>query len=206
MAADHGGAVAEDQVERATDIVAVLGGNLRRLRIKRGHSLERLAGISGVSRAMLGQIETGKSAPTISILWKIASALQVPFASLISDREGEALSVIRANDSRVLISSSGAFTSRALFPFAGPRQSELYELKLAPRHVETSEAHAPGTRENLVVVSGVVEIVAGTDAPVALGEGDAIVFWADQPHSYRNLGSTEAVLHLVMSYAEVVGG
>jgi hypothetical protein len=38
-----------------TDLAPVVGSNLRRLRTRRGLSLERLAQISGVSRAMLGQ-------------------------------------------------------------------------------------------------------------------------------------------------------
>src|SRR5262252_9286275 len=37
----------------STDLAPVVGGNLRRLRTRRGLSLERLAQISGVSRAML---------------------------------------------------------------------------------------------------------------------------------------------------------
>ena len=49
----------------STDLAPVVGGNLRRLRTRRGLSLERLAQSSGVSRAMLGQIELGQSAPTI---------------------------------------------------------------------------------------------------------------------------------------------
>ena len=68
----------------ATDLAPVVGANLRRLRTRRGLSLERLAQISGVSRAMLGQIELGQSAPTINVLWKIARALEVTFSALIS--------------------------------------------------------------------------------------------------------------------------
>src|ERR1041384_7569481 len=41
----------------STDLAPVVGTNLRRLRTRRGLSLERLAQISGVSRAMLGQID-----------------------------------------------------------------------------------------------------------------------------------------------------
>lgn len=40
------------------DVPAIVGSNLRRLRKAQGFSLERLAELSGVSRAMLGQIET----------------------------------------------------------------------------------------------------------------------------------------------------
>src|SRR5437763_15311208 len=65
------------------DLAPVVGANLRRLRMRRGLSLEKLAQKSGVSRAMLGQIELGQSAPTINVLWKIARALDVTFATLI---------------------------------------------------------------------------------------------------------------------------
>ncbi|MEP7126331.1 MAG: helix-turn-helix transcriptional regulator, partial [Byssovorax sp.] len=55
--------------EASSDLTPVVGANLRRLRAKRGLSLERLARASGVSRAMLGQIELGQSTPTINVLW-----------------------------------------------------------------------------------------------------------------------------------------
>ena len=38
-----------------------------------------------------------------------------------------------------------------------------------------------------------------------LNEGDAILFEADVPHSYKNLGMDEAVLFLVMTYVEPIG-
>ena len=64
------------------DVPAIVGANLRRLRKAQGHSLERLAELSGVSRAMLGQIETGKSVPTVSLLWKVADALKSSYEEL----------------------------------------------------------------------------------------------------------------------------
>src|SRR5438552_16590882 len=83
--ADEGWAYGEN--ERTADLAPVVGANLRRLRMRRGLSLEKLAQKSGVSRAMLGQIELGQSAPTINVLWKIARALDVTFATLIQARE-----------------------------------------------------------------------------------------------------------------------
>jgi transcriptional regulator with XRE-family HTH domain len=62
-----------------------VGENLRRLRTERGLSLERLARQTGVSRSMLGQIELGQSAPTIKLLWRIASGLGVDFSELLTD-------------------------------------------------------------------------------------------------------------------------
>jgi transcriptional regulator with XRE-family HTH domain len=187
------------------ELAVAVGRNLRRLRTRRGHSLERLAKLSGVSRAMLGQIETGKSVPTISLLWKVATALDVPFATLIASGEAPGTIVLRRDRAKVLGSSDGRFTSRALFPFDGERKVEFYELKLAPHHTEESEAHAAGTIENLVAAGGRVEVVVGRESPQILTEGDAIIFEADVAHSYRNLGATEATLYLVMTYVETVG-
>ncbi|CAH2601170.1 Helix-turn-helix domain-containing protein [Rhodovastum atsumiense] len=191
--------------EAAGDLPAILGHNLRRLRTRQGHSLERLAKLSGVSRAMLGQIENGKSVPTISTLWKISGALGVPFARLLAAEPAQHMTVMRRDEAKVLSSSEGHFTSRALFPFDETRQVEFYELRLAPHHREVAAAHAPGTRENLIVISGVIEITVGTDRPCVLAAGDAILFDADLPHIYHNLSDTEAVIYLVMTYTTPIG-
>jgi transcriptional regulator with XRE-family HTH domain len=190
--------------DEATDLAPVVGGNLRRLRTRRGLSLERLSQLSGVSRAMLGQIELGQSAPTINVLWKIARALEVTFSALISSRSGGGAMVMRAAEAKLLTSKDRSFTSRALFPFDGPRRVEFYELRLTPGGHEDADPHPPGTTENLVVTQGSVEIDAGGETH-RLDTGDAIVFEADAAHAYRNAGKGEAVMYLVMTYAEEIG-
>lgn len=188
----------------ASDLTPVVGANLRRLRASRGLSLERLARASGVSRAMLGQIELGQSTPTINVLWKIARALAVPFSALITNRSAGRTTVMAAARAKVLTSHDGAFSSRALFPFDAPRTVEFYELRLAPHAVEQADAHPPGTTENLVVTRGELEMTVGAERH-ALGTGDAILFEADVPHLYRNVGAAELVMYLVMTYAEKTG-
>jgi transcriptional regulator with XRE-family HTH domain len=189
---------------RGSDLTPVVGANLRRLRNERGLSLEKLSRVSGVSRAMLGQVELGQSAPTINVLWKIASALGVPFSALISSRTSGGIQVLRAEAAKRLTSHDGSFSSRALFPFDEPRRVEFYELTLSPGGVEKAEPHNPGTIENLAVAEGAVEIeVAGRKE--VLQAGDAIVFEADLPHVYRSRSDRETVMYLVMTYADTVG-
>ncbi len=190
--------------DAAPDLAPTVGANLRRLRQKRELSLEKLAKASGVSRAMLGQVELGQSAPTINVLWKIARALDVPFSSLISTNPTTGTKVMRAAQAKKLMSHDGQFGSRALFPFDAARKVEFYELRLAARAVENADAHAPGTTENLVVSAGEVLIETGGERHV-LKAGDAIYFEAGTPHAYRNLSDREAVLYLVMTYTEPVG-
>lgn len=190
--------------EGATDLAPIVGRNLRRLRTQRGLSLERLAKASGVSRAMLGQIELGQSAPTINVIWKIARALGIPFSALISTTAQSGTRVMRSAQAKRLTSHDGSFVSRALFPFDEPRRVEFYELRLAAHTEEKADPHPPGTLENLVVTAGQVEIDRG-DERHTLGAGDAILFEADVAHVYRNAGNTDAVMYLVMTYAETVG-
>jgi transcriptional regulator with XRE-family HTH domain len=184
-----------------SDLTPVVGANLRRLRVKRGLSLERLARVSGVSRAMLGQIELGKSTPTINVLWKVAQALDVSFSTLLGQRERPKTAVLleRARG-KILSSQDGSFTSRALFPFDVSRKVEFYELRLAPYGLERAEPHTMGTTENLVVSSGSLQLRVGAER-FRLGPGDAVFFEADVPHEYQNSGHEEAVLYLVMTYA-----
>jgi transcriptional regulator with XRE-family HTH domain len=182
------------------DLTPIVGANLRRLRVKRGLSLERLARASGVSRAMLGQVELGQSTPTINIVWKIARALSVPFSALISHCTRPRTAVLEAQRAKVLSSADGSFTSRALFPFDEPRNVEFYELRLAPHGLERAEPHAAGTTENLIVSCGTLHLRVEAER-FLLHAGDAVYFEADVAHEYANPGDTESLMYLVMSYA-----
>jgi transcriptional regulator with XRE-family HTH domain len=186
----------------AQDFKRRVGENLGRLRKRRGLSLERLAALSGVSRAMLSQVEAGESAPTIALLWKVARGLDVRFADLLGDETAGDVVLLPADSSKVLRSGDGAFESRALFPFDKHRRAEFYELRLRSGHIERAVAHPEGTYENLVVHAGRLRLTVGDNNPAELRAGDAVLFRADVPHIYENPGTRDAVMYLVMTYAE----
>jgi transcriptional regulator with XRE-family HTH domain len=179
-----------------------VGQNIERLRKQRGLSLERLASLSGVSRAMIGQVEAGESAPTISFLWKVSRGLDVRFADLLGDETVGDVVLLRSDISKVLRSADGGFESRALFPFDRRRRAEFYELRLRGGHLEQAEPHAEGTYENLVVHAGRLRLTVGDSEPIDVRAGDAVYFRADVPHSYENPGTRDAIIYLVMTYAE----
>ena len=175
--------------------------NLQRLRGKHHLSLDALARQFGVSRAMLAQIESGRSVPSIKVLCKIAKGLKVSVAAFLEHRAFEGVAMLSASKSKRLVSANGAFVSRALFPFDVARQSEFYELRLSPLGEDISEGHGPGVQENLVVSQGVLEISVN-DERYLLSTGDSILFYADQPHRYRNPADSEAVAYLVVTHPE----
>ena len=140
--------------------------------------------------------------PSLTVLWKLAVALGVPFATLVATAPRAGTIVLRRAKAKQLVSSEGRFGSRALFPPSERGSVEFYELWLAAHSREEAEAHQPGTRENLVVNTGRLDLEVGGKRH-RLDAGDAIVFAADVPHTYINPGSDECWMHLVMTYVVV---
>jgi len=136
-----------------------VGTNLRRLRTRRGLSLERLARQSGVSRAMLSQVEldTAPRPSTCCGRSRALSGLRSLRWFSLTPEAGPLL--LRESAAKRLTSRDGTFISRALFPFDKPRRVEFYELRLKPHTLEEAEPHPPGTAENIVVNSGAVTIM-----------------------------------------------
>lgn len=182
----------------ARDVPVIVGSNLRRLRKAHGLSLERLAEISGVSRAMLGQIETAKSVPTVSLLWRVADALGVQVATLVSTDNEPAVTVLSRTEASILVGSEGRYSSRSLSPGSRQRQTGFFELRFAAGHRERFPASAIGTRHNLVVAHGRLSVAINGDEPVALEEGDAIAFEASSAYALENPSSSVATAYLVV--------
>jgi transcriptional regulator with XRE-family HTH domain len=60
----------------------LVGLNIRRLRVEREVSQERLAFDSGVDRSYLGGVERGEENPTVDVLDRLAATLAVPIDEL----------------------------------------------------------------------------------------------------------------------------
>lgn len=186
------------------EIDAVVAANFKALREKSGWSLDTLAGVSGVARHTLGQIELGRATPSLGTLWKIAGAFEVPFAALLARPRSSETRIFRAANAKRIADADGRFSSRALFTPEEKGVFELYELWLAGHGREDAEPHAAGTRENLVVTSGRLVLEIGKER-FELARGDAIEFTADVPHAYVNPAGEECWVCLVMTYPGIAG-
>jgi len=66
----------------------MLAQNVRKLRLKRGLSQEKLARLAGISNATLVKIEAGTARePTITTVIKIAGALEVSIDDLVERKK-----------------------------------------------------------------------------------------------------------------------
>lgn len=183
----------------AAELARRVADSLKAFRRKRALSLDELSVKSGVSRAALSQIEGGRTNPTLTVLWKIAVGLEIPFHELLGNPLEESVLVLRAGSSPPLRSADGRTESRLLSPGGAPTSTEVYELRLMPKALHRSDPHARGTCETVVVLTGALRLGAG-QATYDLAAGDSVFFKADIPHFYENRGSRETRLVDVIHY------
>jgi transcriptional regulator with XRE-family HTH domain len=189
--------------ERSGELAAMVGRKLHGLRLQRELTLEQLARLSGVSRAMLWQIEQARSAPTITVLARVAEALGMPVGAFLDAAVPAVAVVLRRGDASVLQAGNGAVRTRALFPPNGSRSVEFHEVRLEAGAIERRESRHDGTLENLIVTEGSLEVAVGGQTHV-LDAGDALFLRAEAVHSYRNATALPVVIYRVTVFPSAV--
>jgi transcriptional regulator with XRE-family HTH domain len=179
----------------------LIGANIKRLRRENGLTLDVLAERSGVSKAMLSQIEAEKVNPTVATVWKISQGLNVEINGLLEGSEGPVrkFHLTRKDNITELDTDEDGLHIRVLTPIQLVEDLEMYLLTFSPRGALRSGAHFPHTEEFLTVISGGIHVRAG-DRDATLEEGDFIRYQCDVDHDIENIGPGEAVVHMVVRF------
>lgn len=175
-------------------ISAQIGERLRYHRLQRQLSLDGLATITGVSKPMLGQIERGTSNPTVSVLWKIAAGLQIPFASFLINNPS--IKIKRVAEQPDFKEDNGTFETYNTFASPGI-PFETYRIRLLPGCSHYSEPGVMGVLKLLTVHSGTLTIKIGSEEVNELNTGDSISYSNDVFQIYQN--TTDDVCEINMS-------
>lgn len=170
-----------------------LARNLKLLRDAQGLTQARLAERAGIPRATLAHLETGAGNPTLQVVVRIASALNVTIEELVGPPRDTGR-LYRADE--VSRRRSGGVEVGKLLPdpLAG---IDVERLELAVGGAMRGTPHAPGTREYLYCERGRVELSA-SGTRFELDPGCVVVFRGDQKHGYRNLADEVAVAFSVI--------
>lgn len=191
LAESQGRSLGDDPVR---DAVAF---NLRSARLAKGLSLRELAERTGSSKALISQIENSQANPTIDVLVRISSALNLTITDLIRTpllvpeviRRGEGPESVGPN---VII--------RTLFSTSDRRRFELAEGRLPARSTSSRNAHHRGSVEYAFVTEGTVKIES-QDWSETLHRGDCIRFSSEFHHSYVT-GSKPASVLTIITFAD----
>jgi transcriptional regulator with XRE-family HTH domain len=160
----------------------LIGQRLRSFRQQRQLTLDELSELTGVSKPMLGQIERGNSNPTVAILWKIASGLQIPFASFLG--RNPSVKIVREKEQPKFHEDNDLFETYNTFSSPGI-PFEIYRNQLLPGCKHMQEPHGPGVLKSVTVHSGALTIEIDGDL-TTLRKGDAISFSSDVQHVFQN--------------------
>lgn len=162
----------------------IIALNLRKLRTERNLTLGQLSKLSGISKAILSDMEKGGSNPTINTIWKIANGLNVPYTRLMEEVEHEA-AVIRAKDAVMQTGETEHYRVFCYYRSTPVRNFELFHVELDGESSNASIGHSEKAQEYIYVISG--ELILRTEQEDHnLQAGDSMVFDSSMSHTYLN--------------------
>ncbi|HTL50986.1 MAG TPA: XRE family transcriptional regulator [Planctomycetota bacterium] len=177
--------------------VPKLGKNVQHFRKLNDLSLADLERLSGVSKAMLSQIEQDKTNPTIGILWKIAHALNVGFNELLGNSTPTPrFDVVRKLDSIVIYNDDKSCKIRVIVPLE-MGELEVYQLYFEPHGELKSAPHFPRTEEILTSLKGALQVNSAASETI-LQVGDSVHYMADVEHAIKNTTGKPAEAYLIV--------
>jgi transcriptional regulator with XRE-family HTH domain len=180
-----------------TDPTSNISSVLKRVRFERGLTLEETSRLTGVSKAMLGQIERGESNPTVSILWKISTGLRISFSELLGSEvhNYEAISIDKLEP---VYEADGKMILYGVFPFNPITGFEYFYIRMLPG-AENTTTHVNSTEEYIVVTKGTLVLKVGGQT-FQLSAPSALNFKADVEHTYSNPYEDEVIFQSIVKY------
>ena len=107
--------------------VAQIGRRVKVRREAAGLTLDQLSRMSGVSKAMLSQVERSKANPTVVVLLKIAAGLGCSLDDIVGAAGGAPhIHVVRADDDHAVYVRGHECTIRTLSPLSAERSAPVH--------------------------------------------------------------------------------
>lgn len=171
-----------------------IGKRLRESRVAHGKVIDDIAAATGLSRAYISQVETGKASPSLQTLEKMSAALDISVSSLFIE-DGGHCAVIRSTDRRHVHFGEPVTGYRKMMQYLSSpdRLLELVIVEIPPNSTAIDKAHSHEGEEACHVLEGEVEVVYG-DETHSLAAGDSIHWDSRIPHWLKNVSDMPAKL------------
>jgi transcriptional regulator with XRE-family HTH domain len=175
---------------------------VRARRRQLGLTLQTLAKRSGVSVAMLSEVERGRKSPTIRIACQIAEGLECTISDLLEVPPPPAILVQRRTERPRLVERKSRIERHVMAAPLRTHGIEVVWYVVPPRSRSGSlPPHRPGVLAHCTIVSGSLESRAGAER-ILLRKGDSMTYNADLPHAFRNPGQSVCEFFLVIDASQ----
>jgi len=200
----------------ATALVDGIGRRVAAHRERRGLRVAEFAREVGVSPSLISQIERGQARPSVSTLFAMAQALDVPVDAFFREQpggaghtrsdahplqdttvpDGERPYVVRRGD-RAAIDIEGGVRWERLTPRTLPHL-DFMELVYGPHAQSNPSLYTHPGSEMVLVTAGLLEISVGFER-YRLEAGDSMHFPSSMPHQYVNpTGETTRAVTVIL--------
>jgi transcriptional regulator with XRE-family HTH domain len=164
------------------------GHRLRERRKGLGLTLTAVAARSGVSAAMLSEVERGRKSPTLRVASQIAEGLACALSDLLVGSEGEGIVIQPRRERRRLIDSATGIQRHVLAPRLLRHGVEVVWY-VVPEGQASEEF--PGHRRGVIAHATIVRGVLESTTPRGrhrLRAGDSVTYPSGVAHRFRNAG------------------
>lgn len=160
-----------------------VGEMIRNTRKEKGMTLEQLSAKCGLSISFLSQVERGLSSLSITSLWVITKALDVPISNFFNLPENPSI-YVRSNHHKQshIPDSSLIYTN-----LSGPMENKVLDpiLVTIPANYSETPSYSHEGEEFIYVLEGEI-LITVQGRTYRLSEGDSIHFPSTISHKFEN--------------------
>ena len=164
------------------------------VRLTFGINQTELAAKMNITQSTISKIERGENSPTVSSLHKLSNALGVPITNLFK-QEVHQIVVFTKKDDAIHIQSKG-LVIEGLGSGLPHQQLEPFCMIIDPETENTTDPAIHSGEEFIYCLDGEIEYLVD-DKKFQMKPGDSLLFKATHPHSWKNLGKTQAKVIMV---------
>ena len=186
-------------MENEDELNLRIAGRLKALRTEKRLTLDELANLSGVSRAMISRIERGDASPTASLLSRLVSAFGLSLSAFFEAAEKVASPLSRRAHQPVWRDPETGYVRRSVSPFGMPARADLVEVEFPAGKTLSYPALSghPAMVQHVWLFSGVLEMTAD-GATHRMQPGDCLFMTLSAPHAFHNPGPEPACYAVII--------
>lgn len=169
-------------------LLTTVGHKVKSMRKDKNMTLAQLSDVTGLSQAIVSQIERGLANPSFTTLAQLAHGLGVPVGKFFHGEDETKSPVVRRSQRRNLKGVARKAVGEAVYELLTPDLNgslEAHWIVSPPGHDTSATPFRHGGEEFGVILSGKKDIYLDGEC-YTLEEGDSITYSSEIPHWYIN--------------------
>lgn len=181
-----------DRMANNTSPASLIPERLRDERARRGLTLDQLATMANVSRAMISKIERGQSSPTAVLLSRIADALGLSLSAMMTEPRTASPQIHRMPDQPHWADPETGYIRRLISPPGDGGEIEIVAVELpAGQSVTFNATECLHSEDQILLLEGQLHL-RSADTTYELQPGDCARISTAQENEFGNPSSQTA--------------